>query len=237
MRFLSRLLRPFRTPSFEEVERVEREHYRRHVAPGMTVFDVGANRGELTLLFASLAGDGIVHAFEPAAATFETLERAVAGCRNVVARRLALSDAEGDATLHCYGGPFHVFSSLAARPLADYGVDAGPVMREIVQISTLDAYCEAEGIARIDLLKIDVEGAELQVLRGARGLLREQAIGRIVFEFGQATFDMGNRPSELIALFQDHGYVLSNVVEGARLFPGGSDVRTARYAMHVAVPR
>jgi hypothetical protein len=102
--------------------------------------------------------------------------------------------------------------------------------------TTLDIYCEERGIARIDLLKIDVEGAELQVLQGAQEMLRARRIGCVAFEFGQATFDMGNRPAQLAGLFRDHGYRLTNLVKGARLFPGGNDVRTARFAMHLATP-
>lgn len=239
MRPLRALLRRLRTPRFEEVEREERLFYRAYVRPGMTLFDVGANVGALSLLFAELAGDGAVHAFEPAPEIFARLEAAIAahGNANVIANRVALADVAGSQVLHCYDGPYHPFASLADRPLAAYGVDAGAARRELVPVTTLDAYCQAHGIARIDLLKIDVEGAELQVLRGAAGMLRDRRIACVAFEFGQATFDMGNRPDALAELFEGSGYRLSNLVEGARLFPGGRSAATAKYAMHLAVPR
>jgi FkbM family methyltransferase len=234
---LLHIFRHLRTPGFEEVEREERAFYRSYVREGMTVFDVGAHVGALTMLFSKLAGSGCVHAFEPAPAAFEELRSAAAGAANVTPNRLALSDRPGSVRLHCYGGPFQAFNSMADRPLADYGVDAGPVRHEEVEATTLDAYCAAGNISRIDLLKIDVEGAELQVLRGAEGMLAAKRIGCVAFEFGQATFDMGNRPGEITALFDEHGYRLSNLVKGARLFPGGGSARTACFAMHLARPR
>lgn len=234
---LRHLLRRLRTPGFEEVEREERAFYNSHIRDGMIVFDVGANVGKLTLLFSKLAGGGSVHAFEPTKAIFDELNAAVAAATNVTANRLALSDRPGTVDLYCYDGPFRAFNSMADRPLADYGVDAGPVRHEAVEATTLDAYCAAAKVTRIDLLKIDVEGAELQVLRGAQGMLAAKRIRCIAFEFGQATFDMGNSPGEIEQLFRDHDYRLSNLVKGARLFPGGGSARTAGFAMHLAEPR
>lgn len=236
LRTLRNWLRP---PGYEEVEREELAFYGAHVRPGMTVFDVGANIGTLTLLFSKLAAPGAVHAFEPGAAIFATLEAALgeAGATNVTASRLALAERAGPLCLNCYDGPFHPFSTLADRPLAAYGVDAGPTRQERIEATTLDLYCEERSISEIGLLKIDVEGAELQVLQGARRMLGERRIACVAFEFGQATFDMGNRPDDLKTLFGDHGYRLSNLVRGARLFPGGRSVRTARFAMHLARPR
>ena len=226
-------------PSYEEVEREELAFYRASVRGGMTILDAGANVGTLTLLFAKLAAPGVVHAFEPGAATFAKLEAALAkaGAANVVANRLALAGRAGPLCLNSYDGPFHPFSTLAERPLAAYGVDAGPARQEEIEATTVDAYCEENGIAKIDLLKIDVEGAELQVLQGAGRMLGEKRIACVAFEFGQATFDMGNRPRQLAGLFRAHGYRVTNLVGGARLFPGGRDVRTARFAMHLARPR
>ena len=67
------------------------------------------------------------------------------------------------------------------------------------------------------------------MLRGAQALLAAKRIDCIAFEFGQATFDMGNSPDEIAGLFRDHGYRLSNLVKGARLFPGGRSARTAGF--------
>lgn len=234
---LRSLLSRFRTPGFEEVEREERAFYRSYLRDGMIVFDVGAHVGGLTKLFSELVGRGTVHAFEPAPAAFDELRSTLAAATNVVANRIALSERPGNVRLHCYDGPFQAFNSIADRPLADYGVDAGPPRLQDVRASTVDAYCAAKGVERVDLLKIDVEGAELQVLQGAKTMLVARRIGCVAFEFGQTTFDMGNTPKEIAALFHAHNYQVSNLVKGARLFPGGSSAKTACFAMHLARPR
>jgi hypothetical protein len=105
-----------------------------------------------------------------------------------------------------------------------------------VPAATADLYCERNGIEEIDLLKVDVEGAEFQVLVGARRLLKERRVRCVTFEFGQTTFDMGNSPERIEAYLRDAGYELRNLVAGDPVFPGGESVRTACYSMHVATP-
>lgn len=222
--------------SFEAVERAERAFYHQAVRPGMTVFDVGAHVGELTRLFAGLAAGGTVHAFEADPGVAAELRQNTHGIANVVVNAVAVSDHEGRVQLHSYDGPFRAFNSLADRPFADYGIDPGPARRSTVPATTIDAYCAAHAIDRIDLLKIDVEGAELQVLRGARAMLADARIACVIFEFGQATFDMGNTPAALAAFLTGCGYTLENLVVDEPLWPGGSDVRSARFAMHIARP-
>jgi FkbM family methyltransferase len=224
--------------SFMEVERAELKFYLGYLREGMTVFDAGANVGELTLLFSKFVGEGRVHAFEASADAFARLNSVchAAGRCNVVLNHLALSDREGTARLHVYGGKHLSWSSLAARPLENYGIDAKPLATETVAATTVDGYCEQHGVARIDLLKIDVEGAEYQVLLGARRMLRQKLVGCVAFEFGQTTFDMGNDPGEIESYVKAMGYTLRNVVPGDPVFPGRAGVQSACYSMHIATP-
>jgi FkbM family methyltransferase len=223
---------------FMEVERAESRFYLAYLREGMTVFDVGANVGELTLLFSKFVGAGRVHAFEPGSEAFERLSavcRATAR-RNVVLNHLALAEREGSASLYVYDGAHLGWSSLVARPLENYGINVKPASAEVVSTTTVDDYCERAGVARIDLLKIDVEGAEYQVLLGARRMLRQKLVGCVVFEFGQTTFDMGNDPDDIEAYIKGMGYKLRNVVAGDSIFPGRASVQSACYSMHVATP-
>ncbi|HEY0172101.1 MAG TPA: FkbM family methyltransferase [Pyrinomonadaceae bacterium] len=225
--------------SFVEVERAERIFYLETLREGMTVFDVGANVGELTLLFSRFAGaSGSVHAFEPTGRGFERLEAVcrAASLRNVRLNRLALAEEEGALSLHVYDGDYLSWSTRAVRPLEDYGIHVKPPAVEEVSATTLDLYCERNGVAEIDLLKVDVEGAEFQVLSGARRLLGERRVRRVTFEFGQTTFDMGNSPDRIEAYLRDAGYELRNVVAGDPVFPGRESALTACYSMHVATP-
>jgi FkbM family methyltransferase len=230
---------PPATASFAEVERAERIFYLKYLREGMTVFDVGANVGELTLLFSRFVGAaGSVHAFEPTGRVFERL---TAVCRaaalgNVRLNRLALAEEEGPVRLHVYDDDHLSWTSRALRPLESYGIDLRPQATEEAPATTVDLYCEAHGVAEIDLLKIDVEGAELQVLIGARRMLRERRVRCVTFEFGQTTFDMGNSPEQIEACLKEAGYELRNIVEGDPAFPGREGAQTACYSMHMATP-
>jgi FkbM family methyltransferase len=222
--------------SFEEVERAERRFYLDYVRNGMVVFDVGAHVGELTLLFSRFAGSGQVHAFEAGRSSFERLSAAceASGRRNVLLHHLAVSDRIGEIELHVYDDAHLAWSTQAKRPLAAYGIDVKPVGIERVPAITLDRYCETAAVRQIDLLKIDVEGAELQVLAGAKRLLAEQRIRCLTFEFGQTTFDMGNTSEAIEELLQGNGYTIRNLVAGDPVFPGRESAVTAQFAMHVA---
>jgi spore maturation protein CgeB len=220
--------------SFEEVERAERQFYLDFVRDGMVVFDVGAHVGELTLLFSRCAGSGQVHAFEAGRRSFERLSAVCRDRRNVLLHHVAVSDREGEIALHVYDDAHLAWSTQAERPLANYGIDVKPIAIERVPSITLDHYCQRHDIAHIDLLKIDVEGAELQVLLGAKQLLAEQRIHCLTFEFGQTTFDMGNTPDAIEDLLERNGYTIRNIVDGDATFPGRESPRTAQFAMHVA---
>ncbi|HVF43988.1 MAG TPA: FkbM family methyltransferase, partial [Pyrinomonadaceae bacterium] len=201
--------------------------------------DVGANVGELTMLFSRFVGaSGVVHAFEPGGKAFERLETVcrAASLRNVRLNRLALAEEDGPVSLHVYDDDHMSWNTRAARPLEDYGIDVNPLAVEEVNATTVDLYCERGGVGEIDLLKVDVEGAEFQVLAGARRLLYERRVRCLTFEFGQATYDMGNSPDLIEAYLRDAGYGLRNVVAGDPVFPGRGGAQTALYSMHVAEP-
>jgi len=231
--------RPLPPSSFEEVEQAERDFYRAYLQEGMTVFDVGAHIGELTMLFSRLVGQGTVHAFEAAQSCFDRL---LANCGNLNPRNLflhhaAVAEREGEIELQVYDDAHLAWNTRAIRPLASYGIDVTPVGSERVQAITLDDYCERNAIAQIDLLKIDVEGAELQVLVGAKELLAKHRVQCVAFEFGQTTFDMGNTPEQIEELLERHGYAIRNLMPGQVPFPGRESAATAQFAMQIATPR
>ncbi len=129
------------------------------------------------------------------------------------------------------------WSSLTARPFEEYGIVIAPPQIENVEAITLDTCCERHNIAAIDLLKIDVEGAEYQVLRGAQRMLASQKIRCLTFEFGQTTFDMGNRPEDIERCLGGHGYRIRNIRKGEHVFPGRKSAETAQFSVHVATPK
>jgi FkbM family methyltransferase len=138
------------------------------------IFDVGANIGSYTKQALEICGDGVViHAFEPSASAFERLQKQFGNRPNVHLSRAGIGARAGRATL---------FSSEPGSVLASiHGSGTG----EEIEIVTLDAYCEMREIERIDLLKLDLEGGELDALRGAERLLAANQIELVQFEFGE----------------------------------------------------
>ena len=143
--------------------------------PGMTVIDVGAHIGFFTIGAARRVGPtGQVHAFEPAALTLSALRHHVR--LNDVADRVAVfggvaCDVVGEATFYAYRDS--MAASLARSNVEDLNPEARTerAAELTVPAITLDRYC-AEREITPDVIKIDVEGAECHVLRGAADILR-----------------------------------------------------------------
>jgi FkbM family methyltransferase len=151
------------------------------------LFDVGANVGEFALALRARFPLAQIVAFEPNPATFRALEAAVAlaGARCVPA---GLGSRAGEAQLSVYrDDPRSGHASLHAGVFGiyrGYGIaQAEHVVEVSCAIRTLDEFCASEGVGRVDFLKIDVEGHEIEVLRGAARMLREGRVGAIQFEF------------------------------------------------------
>ena len=134
-----------------------------------TVFDIGANIGIYTLVAAArLQGHGAVHAFEPNPDVFPWLARNAD--RNCFAHarlvQLALSDFDGEAKFFLPKNGAWTNGSLI-EGFADQASS------QVIETMRFDTYCSKFGIEKVDLIKIDVEGAELKVLNGMGGLLEK----------------------------------------------------------------
>ena len=150
---------------------------------------------------------------------------------------MALAEKPGTVSIYVYDQDHCGWNTRADRPLQEYGIDVQPVAVEEVQSTTVDEYCQKNGIEHIDLLKVDVEGMEYQVLQGARRMMVGKMIGCCVFEFGQTTFDAGNTPEQIEDYLGGFGYYIRNVVKRDSCFPGRQSVQEARFSIHVARPR
>jgi FkbM family methyltransferase len=145
--------------------------------------DVGANVGDWTALALSINPQLAVYAFEPHAHAFRLLSDRTWPAA-VHLHPLALGADDGDRTLFvfgqgCGGNTLHARTGAPDRHQAE----------ESVRVRTLDGVCAELGIERIDFLKIDVEGHELAVLRGAERMLTEGRIGVVQFEYGGCYLD------------------------------------------------
>ncbi len=188
-------------------ERCELEFILAVLEPGMTFFDVGANAGLFALAAAKKMGQGTVYAFEPCQWTYQLLEqnRRLNGVNNVAAVRTALGDCVGEAVLQLNVAGKDGLNTLGRSTHPDSQV----VGRERVPITTLDIFVEANAIPRVDAMKVDVEGAELLLFRGAKNLLGRKDAPLILYEgYGFNTRGFGYHPVETMWLLSDYGYSL-----------------------------
>ncbi|HEX2023638.1 MAG TPA: FkbM family methyltransferase [Acidimicrobiales bacterium] len=157
------------------------------VADGSVCFDVGANIGLYSLGLSQLTPNGRVFAFEPSPGAFEWLRRNLTanGVTNVEAVHGAASDRVGTIAFHDVA--FFTAGSFTAEE-GSY-LDSEAVGSTLVEVpcTTLDAFVESSGVERVDVLKIDVEGAELAVLEGAERTLAEHQ-PTVVMEFNSFGF-------------------------------------------------
>lgn len=140
---------------------------RQLVGPGGVCIDVGAAGGAHLWALSRLVGPGgAVHGFEPRPASHRILavQRRLLRRRNVRVHRLALGAEHGEVAMRVPR-----WTRTMAYVRTDDDGDASPLAdREIrVPVTTLDAFVAAQGLRRVDLVKCDVEGHELDVLAGA----------------------------------------------------------------------
>lgn len=192
------------------------------------VLDVGANVGFFTWRVQRLRPRARVLAFEPQSDNFRRLERLLElGGRRAEAIRAAVGASAGSATLYLRNSVTH---SLDRDWHQDLDSGAGS---EQVPVTTLDAECDRRGIPTVDLLKIDTEGAELEVLRGARDTLsRARAV---VLEYHSDT--LGDACQELLEAQGFHcrrksfwGLDLEGAPEGLLLCTRGAPASRAQPA-------
>jgi FkbM family methyltransferase len=203
---------PLEALNFGAYENDETAMCRRLVAPGALILDIGANIGWTALHFATCAPDTRVWCFEPIPGTRAHLERNLAlnGIANVTVCPFGLADKAGELTFYCYKEGFGN-ASLA-------NVSGRDSVEEVVcSVRRLDEVVLEHGLTP-SFLKVDVEGAELFVLRGALQTLRRHTpvVFAEMLRKWAATFDY--HPNEIIDLLDSLGYA-AFTIDGAGLRP------------------
>jgi FkbM family methyltransferase len=179
------------------------------------LLDVGANHGAYTRLLHQIAPSARVFAFEPHPATFAFLRASLADTPDVVLFNQAMGDARGQFTLHDFRfADGSTQASLSRQAVELYSND---IVEHSVACGTIDDFMAETGIERIDFLKIDTEGHDLSVLKGARKALHERRIGMIQFEFIPANIATGATMRGFFELLQ--GYRISRLCLNGDLRP------------------
>jgi len=180
------------------------------------VLDVGANIGSWSALAAELLPDASIHAFEPVPETFRALaaQAAALGGR-VQAHAFGLADRDGEIELNVVEDDATLSSIVALH--------RGAQRRVACRMRRGDAFLAEQGIAHVDLLKIDVEGAEPLVLAGLVETLAAGRVDVIQFEYGRANILTKFLLRDFHQTLEPLGYRVG------KLFPDRVDFRDYQY--------
>ena len=147
-----------------------------------TILDVGANCGATSVFFSACYPAAVIHAFEPSAETFRLLERNAARRTNIVAHNIGLHQVDQEVPLY-RGAIDGVTSSVVQR-------DNTSEVSELVTLRSASAWLEEHGIERVDLLKVDVEGCEVDVLLSLRHVLPKVKVLYVEYDTKEARLEI-----------------------------------------------
>lgn len=178
------------------------ELFQRIIKKDDILFDVGANIGWYTTLFGLHGAQ--CHAFEPNPQVFDRL---VHNCEinkinnhKLFLNKIALGSKRGIVSFYNFRKLHHGLSSLS-----DFGRDDKEEVK--VKCTTLSEYVIKNGIEKVDLIKVDVEGSESDVLRGSESILSRGYTPIWIFEMNVETSKHFNyRPSDILEVLQEYGY-------------------------------
>ncbi len=158
------------------------------------VFDIGANKGIFTVLASRLAPSGQVYCFEPIVDNYSVLQENLKlnNCNNVKTENIAIGAVDGKAEINL---------STTTDGHSLYWKNSGE--KQSIIVNRLDLYCRANGIDRIDFLKMDCEGAEYDILSTMTKDMA-QKIGKIGMEYHVGIPD--HKPEEIITLLTGLGF-------------------------------
>jgi FkbM family methyltransferase len=183
------------------------------------ILDIGANVGAWTAAALAVAPDAVIHAFEPSAAAFESLTESFADDPRVRTHQLALGASAGQAELFADVAGSGL-ASLTRRRLDHHDITFDK--SELVSLDTVDAWSARNGVSA-DLMKIDVEGHELDVLAGATTALATVAV--VQFEFGGCNIDTRTYFQDFFYFFTERGFALHRIHErGITAVPHYSEI-------------
>ncbi len=156
--------------------------------PNPVILDLGANEGQSTREFLELYPEAIIHAFEPAPATFAKLQGNVGDKPNVTPVNQAIGSVAGTATFHINSYD-QTNSLLPLTPDGPYGRrNVAPEEEVEVTVTTLDDYAAKVGLKHVNFCKIDTQGCSQATLEGARSLLDAGRIDVLQIELLFARF-------------------------------------------------
>lgn len=196
-------------------------------------FDVGANVGDYTRYIIDNTNhvrNRTIHCFEPDSLTFKKLEDSFGGTPGVFLNHVAVSDSVGKKEM------FINKEAPELNSFHDTEEKSYTILKESVHSITLDQYVTVHNLHSIDLLKVDVEGHELAVFKGAQNLLKNKQIYCIQFEFGNAAIYSRTFFKDIYDLFVLHGYTIYKIMPSTLLkVVYGPEYEKSTYSNFVAL--
>lgn len=172
---------------------------------GAIVIDGGANIGSYTKAIYAQNPEALIYSFEPVAATFETLSQNIAHCKTATPIQKGLYSEIKEQEIHLFPSSTH--SSL-------YDIKGWKEKSKettTISLTTGDAFMKEHNISEIDLLKIDVEGAEYDALQGFKQSLLDGKIRAIQFEYGYINITTKKLLVDYHEFFESVGYQLGKI--------------------------
>lgn len=185
------------------------------------VLDVGVNRGTMALYLCRLFSDLPIHLIEPIPAQCEYVRARFDRFPTLEVHQMALSDETGEADFHLadHIGSSSLFTNTGNEAAQYSGHSTSETFK--VQVARLDDWSASHGIGHITCMKIDAQGSEYNILKGAAGLLSRDAIDIIMLEwFAIPHYDGVPLLDEILTLMRGHGYLLYDIFPSRRLRNG-----------------
>ena len=187
---------------------------RNEQAKEIVIIDAGANIGDFSAAaFGALAGKVTIHAFEPAREVFQRLSARFGEHDRIILNNFALGREPVERAL--FG--FALDTGTASLVQRRLGNDETAAFQETVKVIRLSDYCASAKIERINLLKMDVEGFELEVLFGAEPLFDRGKIDLCSFEFGGCNLDSRTYLRDFFDFFQKYDMQLFRITPAATI--------------------
>jgi len=178
----------------------------------LVIFDVGANVGMYTILVNEIfSKNSDIFSFEPSKKTFDTL---CINTKHIVKTNLfnfGFGSINGFLTLY-NNKEESGLASVYERRLDHFNIKMN--LKEKIEIKTIDSFCTEKNINQINLLKLDVEGHELDVLAGAVNMLNSGKVDFVQFEFGGCNIDSRTYFQDFYYLLNKDFYIYRIVLDG-----------------------
>lgn len=175
------------------------------------IFDIGAADGGVALLYRELFPQAWIHCFEPFPQAYQGLQRKLGSAPRIFCVGKAVAEHEATAMLHANSSS--ATNSLLPTDVRSTEFWGGGILETTTQVQvqtiSVDRYCAEAQVKHVDILKIDVQGAEWGVLQGARGMLGERRVSLVYTEVIICpTYQGQHKLHEYLGFFDTLGYEL-----------------------------